>query len=369
MLIPLRTTPLRKAVTRFLCRGLVPLLPRSGSDAQSILVISTDGLGDAFLRLGLVHALAQRHGAGQVKILTRASAAPLYRAMGLETLLYRDRCCTSPIHRLRLLGRLRHLGIRQIHVLNFICDEDLHQFFPEVARIGFSHRHEPGRDRFLTRVIPPGDYVGDALAAYGQATGLSGADMDNRQLLPGTGSHPSGRTILLAVGASNRNRMMRLENLAGILRHLLDRLPEAHFVMVGHGPRETDYARGLQQRLPGNRLESRVGQLGLEDLIQQVQGAALVIGFDSSVYNLAFTLRKPTLCLAGDNELVLHRRPWVKPVLGDGLPYGADDGLGCDRLNSVRPDQVLEAVLTLLPWGESERRFRDLDVEAQSIHS
>ena len=88
--------------------------------------------------------------------------------------------------------------------------------------------------------------------------------------------------------------------------------------------------------------------IDVKQLIHHVCECGLLIGFDSGLYNLSFTMRKPTLCLAADNHLVLHTQPWVKIIHGDKTVYGVEDGLGCEKTNSITSEQVLSACHDLI---------------------
>ena len=76
----LKSTYIRAALSHKATRWLIKRKPDASNYARSkrVLISSTDGLGDAFLRLSVINALAHKHGIDNIFVLTRDVSAPLY---------------------------------------------------------------------------------------------------------------------------------------------------------------------------------------------------------------------------------------------------------------------------------------------------
>lgn len=344
----LKTTWMKMAVSQLICRGLVRRQRHSFPLGHKVLLISTDGLGDAFLRLSLVAALVEKLGAENIILLTKALPAPLYTRFGIKIQIYTDRHRVSPWRRWLLAKQLNQQGIARVHVLDFVFNDRFAALLNTQNRSGFQHQTQSSYDNQFSALIPKFNYVGDGLRDYAELLELHGNWMNNQVLLGSTSILNVADDILVAVGASNRARMMRRSNMTTILLSLLEQYPDRQIILLGAGELEASYAADLVRSVNQTRLVNLVGQLNLMQLIDRVNQGRLLIGFDSALYNLSFTLQRPTVCLAADNPLVLHRAPWVRIVQGTGQDYGLADGLGCLHTNSIHAEQVRLAVNELI---------------------
>jgi ADP-heptose:LPS heptosyltransferase len=345
----LKTTVVKAFLSQVISKCFYHITKFHYRDGHAILIISTDGLGDAFLRFQLVNDIIERHDGQPVYILTRGVSQPVYEHIAIRAIVYNDRHKTNPIKRIMLVHRLNKIGFEKNYVLDFICNENIIELIKCDAHIGFAHRDNKAHDRRLTLCIPKREYVGHSLSEFCQQTGLSGFQMDNRKLLATDANNHTeyNGDIILAIGASNRSRMMQKSNMLLLISHLLDKITDKKIIIVGHGTTEKNYADWLSLHLQSDRVINQVNQFDIKQLIRCVYHSSLLIGFDSALYNLSFTLRKPTICLAADNHLVLHHQPWVEIVHGDKSVFGTPDGLGCEKTNSITADQLYRAYLEL----------------------
>lgn len=348
----LKTSFLLAVFSHAICVFYKNMIGFKKGNAKAVLIISTDGLGDAFLRLSMVGSIINKHKKlnQDIYILSKDFTRDIYKALPLNFISYRDQHKTNPIKRFAMAVQLNQIGFDVVYVLDFICNENLFSLVHSDKKIGFRHRSDHRHDELLTDVSPLVEYVGDAIDHFCEKNSLGGKEMDNRPFFnfADAATTQANQQIVLAIGASNRARMMRKSNMQQIVSALLTKYSGQQIIMVGYGNREQEYADWLYEKINSERLINLVGKLTLMQLINHVCECGLLIGFDSGLYNLAFTMRKPTLCLAADNHLVLHNKPWVNIVHGNKKVYGMDDGLGCDKTNSITPQQVLTACLHLM---------------------
>ena len=348
----LKTSYILTVFSHALCLLYKSMVGFKNGNTGSVLVISTDGLGDAFLRLGMVNSIVDKHSAfnQDVYIISRDVAKGVYNSIPINFISYNDKYKTNPIKRLVMAKQLNLIGFDVVYVLDFLCNDNFFSLVSSNRKVGFRHRNDNRHEQLLTDASPLAEYVGDEIDYFCAKNLLDGKDMDNRSFFKFSEVETTiaNQQIILAIGASNRARMMRKSNMQKLVSALLDGFPTKNIILVGYGKREQEYADWLHREIKSPRLINLVGVLTLEQLIHHVCECGLLIGFDSGLYNLSFTMRKPTLCLAADNHLVLHTQPWVKIIHGDKTVYGVEDGLGCEKTNSITSEQVLSACHDLI---------------------
>jgi ADP-heptose:LPS heptosyltransferase len=350
----LKSTYIRAALSHQATRWLIKKKPGTynGAHGERVLISSTDGLGDAFLRLSVINALAHKHGIDNVFVLTRDASAPLYEKLGVRTLQYGDKHRVSLLQRLKLVRKLNNLGARTIYVMDFALTENVIDRLQIPEKIGFSNQRRPSLDKRFTTTVAHPFYVGEALSNFCVTTKINPSLMDNTLFFPAPNdplSTPKTRLKLaVAVGASNPLKMMRVSNFSEILTCLRQAFPQAEIILLGSGPKEKTYASRVSSQTDNLTLTNAVSNLDLPALISCVQDCDALIGFDSALYNLAFTLKKPTVCMAWTNASVQHTAPWVRIIRGSGPEWGVPDRYGCPETNAISPDTIIEALSDLL---------------------
>lgn len=352
----LKTTYLKAKLSQVVAK-LVSATARPEHYSAKVLISSIDGLGDAFLRLSIVNALAEKHGKQNVWVMTKPLAIPLYQALGIQTIAYTDRHRTNPIKRLTLVQHIHALRIATLYCLEFELNEDLIELLNIPTKIGFAHPFHPEYRHRLTSVIEHPSYVGIALSNFCHAARISPPLMDTSTFFPAENARrqpDAPFNVLIAIGAADRARMMRVSNLCQILQKIEQQYPHSRFTLIGTGKREEQYAAEIIAAYRGQRLYNRVSEFTLLQTIDAINQCDLLIGFDSGLYNLSFSLKKPTLCLAAANEKVLHHQPWVGLVRGTGTQWGQPDRYGCAATNSIATDDVIATLAELLRTSSTQ---------------
>jgi ADP-heptose:LPS heptosyltransferase len=317
---------------------------------RGVLITSTDGLGDAFMRLSIVYRICQNYGFDKVWILSKPLAVPLYKTLGIQTITYTDKNRTNPLRRLSLVNYLNKLPINKVIALEFTRNENLIELIEQNDKTGFSHNLNPENNSQLSTIVANPGYVGDALNNMCQELNIKVNLMDNTELFKNipaakkqwfATSDNKRINVIIAVGASARERMMRTSNLSQIMDALYVTFPNIDFLLAGTGKRDEKYTKLLLSKYKGNNVQTIVSQTSILETVDIVANCDLLIGFDSGIYNLAFTLKKPTLCFASDNENALHQAPWLKVIRGTDKKYGESDGYGGTRTNSIYSDIVV----------------------------
>ena len=317
---------------------------------KSVLVTSMDGLGDTFLRLPILKIMQKKY--KKVWVLSKSISLPIYNTCGFSVIEYNDNMSTNIFKRYRLIKKLNALPIEKVYAGEFYRNNNLVKYL-KGQRIGFANPRNSKQDGDLDVILPSANHTDDLLLNFAQAITNDFVDVtDNRLHLPRHIQTMDKNEVVWALGAQDKIRMMRVSNLVQLIECILNIDSDCSLVLVGAGKKEQQYASKIMDMLKNNldnkfleRIIVKIDCYSLLELVQLIYQSKILIGFDSGLYNLSYTLHQPTLCLAAENERVLHRKAsWVRIVKNEnGCEYGVDDGYGCTITNSVSLDDFSQA--------------------------
>jgi ADP-heptose:LPS heptosyltransferase len=114
---------------------------------------------------------------------------------------------------------------------------------------------------------------------------------------PTTAAAPRDPSVVIALGAGHVSRVWPVEKLARLLQHLRSRYPTLRIVLLGT---EADLSMGGRlQQLSGGGLDDRVGKTSLQEYVELIAAASLVICNETSAYHIAMSFRRKVVCLLG----------------------------------------------------------------------
>jgi len=317
---------------------------------HKLLVTSTDGLGDTFLRFPLLKAWQKQY--VHVWVLTQAVSAPIYKAAGFHVIIYTHKMRTNLRQRIKLIHYLNRQAFNRIYAAEFIRNDNLVKYLQGYT-LGCTHPRLETRNQEVDVLIDTAPYQGTVLKKYALMTQCLQCDTtDNRPFFPAPSPITTKNIILLAIGAQDIGRMMRVSNLCLLIQKLLINDPRCTILLVGNGKKEQHYARKILKTLPLEAIShviSTVDKYSLLELIPLIYQSKILLGFDSGLYNLSYTLHHPTICLASENERMLHRHAsWVRIIKNThGNIYGIKDQYGNTITNALPIADVIEAYNSL----------------------
>lgn len=323
------------------------------SNNDGLLITSTDGLGDAFLRLPLLKEWQKDN--ANIWILTQAISAPIFESCGFNTIVYTNKMRTNLTKRIKLIKQLNQLPIKEVYATEFSRSDNLVAYL-KGYRVGLACTRIPERDTDLDKIIESDIYVGNSLKNLASATNITTDLTDNRAHLKRENSTNKNQ-VIIAVGAQDKIRMMRISNMADLIQSII-KMDNCEIILVGAGKREQTYVdkvmRSLESKISKEeqqRIIPKISTYSLFEIIQEIYQSKLLIGFDSGLYNLSYTLHQPTLCLAAEFEGALHRHAsWVRIVQNkeEPIPYGIEDGYGSLVTNAVNLNEFEQAYQELI---------------------
>ncbi len=306
------------------------------SDAdQSILVRSTNWLGDAVMTLPALNALRRSRPRARISVLTRPGLEPLFESPGVvdDVLIY-DRGGTNSasawIAFLKMARRLRRYEFDTALLFQGAFEAALLVALARIpSRIGYASQ---GRRLLLTTPLEkPGkrlpthetlNYLAIVDAATGQPTDIESPSNRSQEdigpVLTASEKQQAAAVALLAMhGVSPGEGSIAILNPGATNSHA-KRWPESHFVeladeladatscrvvIVGsHSEREI--ATRISSFVKGNKPINIAGLTDLSTLIGVLSMASVVVSNDTGTAHVAAALGRPTLTIFGPtNEL------------------------------------------------------------------
>ena len=378
-------------------RSLGRVLQRSHAtdpaSVKTIVVAKLLGMGSIIQATPLLLALKRAYPSARLCFLTLAANRPLVeRLASVDQGLYLDdrnarRFTADTLAALRTFVRG---GIDLYFDLEVYSAASSCLSLLSLARNRFGlYRHSAGFKRGLFTHLLYFNVNMPIRQIYLQLLAMAGtspapADELERMVL-GPEDHARLRAKLAAAGLALPDRYVVVNPNASDL--LLERRwPPAHFVRLltmlverGHrpvltgAPAERSYVESVRNQLPEAvraRTLDVAGAIGLVDLFALIDGAACVISNDTGPMHVAFSLRRPTVCMFGPGSpvhygmdrpdvQVLYKSIFCSPCIYEtDLPPCAGNNL-C--MQWISPEEVLEAAERLLSGAPS------LDWRAQRV--
>ncbi len=335
-----------------------PFLGNPGAPRR-VLIIRPGGMGDAVLLIPMLRALKENFPAAQIDLLAERRNAGIFDLvpeLGLQIFCY-DR--VRDLFRVLTARYDAVIDTEQWYRLSAVAA----RLIRSPVRCGFS-TNERGRLFDIPVAYDPTRYEAENFLAL--LSGLTGKPIVLDPEKPFLGI-PAGipretRTILIAPGASYREKRWGLEKFRGLTEWLLD---QGWSVGLIGGPEDVREAAALAEGL--SAVENWVGRTTLSETAQRIAAASLVVGGDSLVIHLAAAIGTPSIALfgptppaqwapRGKRHHTLYHPPACSPCSRFGhippCPYDVD----CMRRISVEEVQAAVAAMSVTPDPSEKSR-------------
>ncbi|MFI4869710.1 MAG: glycosyltransferase family 9 protein [Steroidobacterales bacterium] len=279
------------------------------------LVVRLDSVGDFFIWLQSgaadVARFARRDNCRTILLANRAWADYARRLSLWDDVVDLDpeRLSSNPIYRFSQFVRIRMLGAAMLvqprSARTFLVDDAISRISgarPRIANAGSLLNTFSFIERFGNRFY-------DRLIRVDQSRDVHETTRNSEFVEKLTGRPPApyrfaeidrkpkrGRVVIV-LGAGWVGRRWPLENLSQLIRYIIDKYPKAEILLAGV-TQDLPLAQRLN-RLVGKELENRLGQTTLQQLVELIATAELVISNDSAAYHIAVALRRKVICFLG----------------------------------------------------------------------
>lgn len=320
------------------------------SNQNKILVVSLESLGDDAVKSTTIDLIKDYYSNAQVDIMVFDAWKEIFQLQGYKTLSFPkgSKIIKTIKEKINFYNEINRSGYTKVIYLDhcgLIRDE--FKYINCKNNIGIS---KVKNDPLLKDTISTEDKVDYVLDRQkwllekltGKKYTLEDIRPDLRKFFPET-IHKD--IIIYGVGASTPTNIMPISKVVNILSFLLKRYPNKKIILIGYGKDQVNYTKKLLKNISNSRIINSVGETTLKETLQLIKDSDFFIGYDSGPANLTFSLRKKYVCLFS-RELKIWQHPFneIKYILGDKLNPINDGYYGSDVLNSIRIEQIEDAL-------------------------
>ena len=123
--------------------------------------------------------------------------------------------------------------------------------------------------------------------------------------------------ISICLGAGATEKVIAPVKLIEMLKEIIRENPKVKFHVVGKGDNQEKYLETILKELPKDNFIDSIGKLSLLESIKVIAESKFYIGFDSGLYNVAYTLGKKIILIVTDeyDTLFFHESEKIKKVM------------------------------------------------------
>lgn len=312
---------IKQSINLYAIRLIMFLLSWSFPKKEKVLIKSADGIGDLLIRSKLAEMIQEKYGKENCIFLVKDSFVQMGKILNYNCIGFSKREEEDFFPRLKKMYQLNKLGIKVYINLEFGGDITVGNIFAE-KKIGMIDPNP-----FVSRCNKYYDfnflkleniYILDLVTYMGKKiidSNLKKEDFfpDLRNIYPS-----SDHGISVAVGTSSRDKVTSPYIMAEYLKLVIKKYPKEKIYLLGNGKLQENYAEKLIEILKNEKIINLVNTTNIEEAFEKIANSKIFIGFDSGMYNFAFTVRKKTIAFFENNKKsFFHNEPWINVLYPD----------------------------------------------------
>ncbi|MGL4997784.1 MAG: glycosyltransferase family 9 protein, partial [Cetobacterium sp.] len=327
----LKKAYIKQSINLYLIRLIMFILSSNFPKKEKVLIKSSDGIGDQLIRSKLAEMIQEKYGKENCIFLLKEHYLEIGKWLGYNCIGFSKKEEENFFSRLKKMYQLNMLGIKTYINLEFGVDITVGNILAD-EKIGITDKN-PFVSRsnvYYTKTFyfdrNQKFYILD-LVAY-MARNIVDKDIKDEDIVPNLKNRfPTGeKGIVLSVGTSSRYRVTSPYIMAKYLEIIIEKYPNEKIYLLGNGKLQEDYANKLIELLGNENIENLVDKTTIERAFETISKSKLFIGFDSGMYNFAFTIRKNSIGLfEGKNKPFLHNQSWIKVIFPDSVDSPIND--------------------------------------------
>lgn len=286
-----------------------------------VLITSFGGLGDIIVRQKLIDLIAEKYGKENIKVLVKNNPE-IVTIMGYEV-IYFDRNSIKNIFKLvKFYKKILKYKFETLYLLESMGCTEL--FFLKNYKfkkiIGYECEILKNWNGKYEKILIPTKNEKALDVVYEFASKID-KDIKKESLIPDLKvAKREDDYISVGVGASGKFKVSSPKKLGEFLNYIKHTNPEMKFHLLGNGENEEKYADELK------RIVDLVGKISLNDVIKEIANSKMYIGFDSGLYNLAYSLNKKIIVIVSrkESKIFHHDSNNIKLVMRNEGTYNSE---------------------------------------------
>lgn len=333
-------------------RFILGFLKGGYKENGKILLKATDGIGDLLVRSSLVKKIFEKYGKENCVFLLNSSYLEVGKILGYDSIGLTRKERKNFFPRLKKMQALNSMGFSKFINLEFENDITVgNLLIPE--RIGMRTESENRKraNRYYTKSFPKSKSLSviDTIREMGEE--ILGTEVKREEIIPDLrGIYPEGNEgISIAIGTSSREKVCSPYRMKEYVEILLEKFPNEKIYLLGNGKVHREYSRILQELVKSEEIVDLVDKTSIGEAFERIAKSKLFVGFDSGLFNFAYTVRKPTVVLFRKEVTAFaHEEPWVRILKYQELKDDIEDEIYPNReMNSIEAKDFERAVESL----------------------
>lgn len=304
-------------------------------ESKNILIITLDALGDNIVKSRTIEILAEKYGKENTYILCKSKWKSIYELQGYKN-IYVDETKWNIFYKINQYRKLNKIGFETITIMN-------HSYLPEEADYiysGIKYDMSENVEYILDKHIILLEKI------FKRKFTLEEVKPDIRKYFPETKYKD---IISIAIGTADYVKTPTYKNLKEYIEKILKLNLNKKIYLLGSGEKQREVAKKLKKEIQSNEIVDCIDKLELREVIQVIKDSDLFIGGDSGLYNIAFSLKKKSICLHWSKTRTPweHQEQYIKILKGNGGEEYIDKKYGTDILNSITFEQIEKEIKNL----------------------
>lgn len=302
------------------------------SSQKKLLIISLDALGDNIVKSRTIEIFTENYGKDNIYILCKNKWKILYEIQGYKN-IFVDETKWNVFYKIKLYRKLNRVGFSEVAILN-------HSYVPEESNFIYcDKKYDMSED--VNYILEKHLII--LKKVLNKDFNLNDVVPDIRKYFP---NKKYSNVIAIAVGASGDSRTMAFKYFKNIIYKLAEKFKNKDIVLLGAGNKQEIIAKKILEELNLKNVKENIDKISLLETIQIINDSDLFIGGDSGLLNIAFSLKKKSICLHWSLEKFVWEHPFnnIKILKGKGGEKFKDKKYGTETLNSITFEQIENAI-------------------------
>lgn len=295
--------------------------------SSKVLIISTDALGDIAIKEGLYNLIVERHGKENTFFIINDKWESIIKRLGFNIFHSKTRKEKyGVLARVKLVKKINDFNFDIIYSLDMRDPElDLKYLKANQKNAFITDTSKEGIDNFIEAKKTYRNVI-DKLWSYGK---IVKKDCERADVIPDLRRYyirEAVEGIVVGVGASNKERIATPNKMVEIIEKIIEKKPNEKIYLVGSGEKQRKYAKQLTQKIKSSNVIDLVDKMSLLEVVERINKSKFYIGFDSGLFNIAYSLRKKTIGIFGNISGFEHREDYVAIISVSEKPLKIEQG-------------------------------------------
>lgn len=346
-----KTSYIKKLINLYLIRFLLNFF--KFKPQGRVLIKSNDGIGDFILRSKLIKLIEEKYGKENIYILVQKKFESLPEIFGYKAIGYERKDRKNFFKILKKMYEINKIGFSVY--LNLEYEEDIDDvifagniFAPVKMGLKDKNKELEIENTFYTKYFCiKSDYIIKQIVDVTKE--ILNVDTTVEEMIPDLRylfDTKEEKHIIVGIGSSAKFKTCSPILMASYLKEVQKEYPDKNIILLGNGIHEKKYAKRIIEMLGEKNIIDMVDKTSIYEAFDLVAKSFLFVGFDSGLYNAAFSLRKKGIIIFREKSSeYMHNVPWINIIVPKKIRTDIiDEEYPNFEINSVTVEEFKEGL-------------------------